>query len=112
MNANIKSLSLIGTVWFSVSQSLAIRWINTVGYNLDANVMVLSTEVTKILLVCSLCMVWFRKTPFPGPVRWGFAVNALLYAVTNTLTYLILERADLTTYLVLSQQKFLVHFWV
>ena len=108
MNANIKSLSLIGTVWFSVSQSLVIRWFNTLGHNIDANTMVLMTELCKIAIVSTLCRGWLHKSPFPGPVQWGFAVNALLYIGTNLLSYVILESIDVGLYMILIQHKVLL----
>ena len=103
-----KQLSLIGTVWFSVSQNIAIRWFNTVGYKIDANAIVLMTELCKICMVCTLCRVWLHKSPTPGPVRWGFAVNALLYIGTNLLSYILLESIDVGLYTILLQHKVLL----
>jgi len=108
MSANMKKLSLIGTVWFHVSQNLAIRWFNIEGHRLDANFMALATEICKVFIVCILCRGWLHKTPFPGPIRWGFMVNALLYIGTNILTYVILESIDAGLYMVLIQHRILL----
>lgn len=108
MSANVIKLSLIGAVWFSVSQNLAIRWLNIQGYKLDANFMALATEICKIVIVCILCYGCLRKTPFPGPIRWGFMMNAILYVLVNVLTYVILESIDAGLYMVLVQHKVLL----
>jgi drug/metabolite transporter (DMT)-like permease len=107
MVVTLLQASMVGTLWFSVSQSVAVRWCNATGRALDANWMVLATELCKIAISCLICWGWLRKPPFLGPVRWGFVVSAMLYAVTNTLTYVILESTDLGVFLVLSQQKIL-----
>lgn len=103
-----KVLSVAGTIWFSASQVLAIRWCHTAGYTVDGNAVVLMSEMTKMFAVVILCSVWLRKTPFPGPVRWGFVVNAVLYMGTNLLSYVILESIDAGLYIVLMQHKVLL----
>jgi drug/metabolite transporter (DMT)-like permease len=101
-------LSLVGTIWLSTSQSVAIRVFNTQGFRLNSTYQVLLTELTKIVLVCLTCWTWLRKTPFPGPIRWGYLVPVFLYTGTNLLTYRILERVDVGIYTVLAQHKILL----
>ena len=101
-------LSESGTVFFSVTYIFAIKWSNNVGYKIDGNAVVLATEFTKICASVALCHTYVHKTPFPGPVRWGFAVNALLYMGTNLLTFYILESIDAGLNIVLGQHKILL----
>ena len=78
------------------------------GYKIDGNATVLMSELLKMCMIVSLCHLWLKKTPFPGPTRWGFSVNALLYIGTNILSYIILESVDAGMYMILLQHKVLL----
>ena len=103
-----KIISVAGTMWFSASQTLAIRHFHTEGYKIGGSAIVLMSEMAKLCAVATMCSAWLRKTPFPGPVRWGFLVNAVLYIGTNLLSYVILESLDAGLYTVLMQHKVLL----
>lgn len=92
---------------FSASQNAAIRWCSLAGYTFNAPIVILTSEIFKIVFASAICIAALNKTPFPGPIRWGFSVNAGLYVVTNTLTFFILRNLDVSLYTVLSQHKML-----
>ena len=105
---DLLKLSLVATVWFSVSQSIAIRYFNERGWSMDKNFMTLATEACKILFACAASFGMLGKSPFPDKWRYGFVVNSVLYMGTNLLTYAILERVNVGVYLVLVQHKVLL----
>ena len=98
-------VSVAGAVWFSVSQTVAIRRCNLAGYKIDIGATVFLTELLKMCSIVIICCGFLRKTPFPGPVRWGFCVNALLYIGTNIISFVVLESLDAGTYMILVQHK-------
>lgn len=100
--------SILGTLWFSVSQNIAIRWLNTQNYTLNASGLVMATEICKIAIASAVCVGWLKKPAFPRPIRWGFVVNSALYTITNVLTYSILAEIDVGLYTVLAQHKILL----
>lgn len=99
--------SILGATAFSVSHNVAVRWCSLAGYTYNTPAVILATELCKIAVASVICIGWFRQTPVPGPIRWGFSVNAGLYAVTNVLTFTIVAQLDISLYTVLIQHKML-----
>ena len=97
-----------GAIVFSVAYTLAIRAGVRQGYVLAGSAVVLASEAVKIGGGVAVCRLWMGKPAFPGPMRWGFAVNAFLYMGTNLLTFAILERIGAGLWTVLAQHKSLL----
>lgn len=101
-------LSLIGAIWFSVSQAVAIRWFNKHGYNLNTASLVLGSELCKIAIAYTTCIWWFKKPGFPSSIQWGYSVVSFMYAITNICTYSILSKVDVGLYTIISQFKIII----
>ena len=75
-------------------------------YAFNASFYLLLIEICKMLL-CLVCMNCIKRHKMQ--IRWGFLVNALLYALVNTLAFYIPNIIEPAIYAVLIQHKML---WV
>ena len=75
-------------------------------YDFNASFYLLLIEICKMLL-CLVCMDFIKRRKVQ--IRWGFLVNALLYALVNTLAFYIPNIIEPAIYAVLIQHKML---WV
>ena len=75
-------------------------------YTFNASFYLLIIEICKLLL-CFICMNLIKHRRIE--IRWGFVVNALLYAFVNTLAFYIPNIIEPAIYAVLIQHKML---WV
>ena len=84
---------------------LFVRYISLL-YVFNASFYLLIIEISKMLL-CLVCMNCIKRQKVQ--LRWGFLVNALLYAIVNTLAFYIPNIIEPAIYSVLIQHKML---WV
>lgn len=98
-------LSIGVAVIASVFSHLFIRHISLL-YSFNASFYLLIVETCK-LLICFTCMNCIQRRKMQ--IRWGFAVNALLYTIVNTLSFYIPTIIEPAIYSVLIQHKML---WV
>lgn len=72
-------------------------------YTYNVSSVLLATECFKSL-ICLACMRYIAN-PQPFRIRWGFAVNAVLYGIVNVLTHRITAIVPVAMYSVLVQLK-------
>ena len=89
----------------SVFSFLFVRHLSLL-YTFNASFYLLIIEFCKMLL-CLVCMNCIKRHKMQ--IRWGFLVNALLYALVNTLAFYIPNIIEPAIYAVLIQHKML---WV
>jgi len=89
-----------------LSSVLSYIILSRISFPFNAQFYLLLVEITKLLVAaCCMCCIKKQKIKF----RWGFIVNALLYAAVNSLTYFILSSTQPSVYSVLNQHKII---WV
>ena len=98
-------LSIAVAIISSVFSFLFIRHLSLL-YTFNASFYLLIIEICKMLL-CLVCMNCIKRHKMQ--IRWGFLVNALLYALVNTLSFYIPNIIEPAIYAVLIQHKML---WV
>ena len=89
----------------SIFSFLFVRHLSLL-YAFNASFYLLIIEICKMLL-CLICMNCIKRHKMQ--IRWGFLVNALLYALVNTLAFYIPNIIEPAIYAVLIQHKML---WV
>jgi drug/metabolite transporter (DMT)-like permease len=100
-----KMLSVGVAIISSVFSFLFVRHLSLL-YAFNASFYLLLIEICKMLL-CLICMNCIKRHKMQ--IRWGFLVNALLYALVNTLAFYIPNIIEPAIYAVLIQHKML---WV
>lgn len=98
-------LSIGVAIITSVFSHLFIRYLSLL-YTFNASFYLLIVETCKLLL-CFICMNCIKRQKMK--IRWGFAMNAILYALVNTLAFYIPTIIEPAIYAVLIQHKML---WV
>ena len=98
-------LSIATAIIASVFSHVFIRHLSLL-YTFNASFYLLIVETSK-LIICFICMSCIKRRT--SEIRWGFVVNALLYALVNTIAFYIPNIIEPAIYAVLIQHKML---WV